>query len=71
MDIPPELAGTPIPKLSLQPLVENSIYHGLKEKGTKGFIRICAFKQGDKVVVRVEDNGVGMDEIQVQTYALH
>ncbi|WP_348625166.1 histidine kinase [Paenibacillus peoriae] len=67
VDIPPELAGTPIPKLSLQPLVENSIYHGLKKKETKGFIRIFAFKQGDKVVVRVQDNGVGMDEFQVQT----
>ncbi|QYK67327.1 histidine kinase [Paenibacillus sp. S02] len=67
VDIPPELAGTPIPKLSLQPLVENSIYHGLKKKGTKGFIRIFAFKQGDMVIVRVEDNGVGMDEFQVQT----
>ncbi|MGG4217934.1 histidine kinase [Paenibacillus jamilae] len=66
VDIPPELAGTPIPKLSLQPLVENSIYHGLKKKGTKGFIRIFAFKQNDKVIVRVEDNGVGMNEIQVQ-----
>ncbi|ADM70161.1 Sensor histidine kinase YehU [Paenibacillus polymyxa E681] len=67
VDIPNELADTPIPKLSLQPLVENSIYHGLKKKGTKGFIRIFAFKQGDKVIVRVEDNGVGMDEFQVQT----
>ncbi|MDH2334487.1 cache domain-containing sensor histidine kinase [Paenibacillus polymyxa] len=67
VDIPAELAGTPIPKLSLQPLVENSIYHGLKKKGTKGFIRIFAFKQGDKVIVRVEDNGVGMDEFQVHT----
>ncbi|OBA06750.1 two-component sensor histidine kinase [Paenibacillus polymyxa] len=66
VDIPSELAGTPIPKLSLQPLVENSIYHGLKKKGTKGFIRIFAFKQNDRVIVRVEDNGVGMDEIQVQ-----
>ncbi|KAF6614655.1 MULTISPECIES: cache domain-containing sensor histidine kinase [Paenibacillus] len=66
VDIPPELAGTPIPKLSLQPLVENSIYHGLKKKGTKGFIRIFAFTQNDRVIVRVEDNGVGMDEIQVQ-----
>lgn len=45
VDIPPELAGTPIPKLSLQPLVENSIYHGLKKKGTKGFIRIVAFNR--------------------------
>ncbi|WP_328802664.1 histidine kinase [Paenibacillus sp. LX16] len=66
VDIPPELAGTPIPKLSLQPLVENSIYHGLKKKGTKGFIRIFAFTQANRVVVRVEDNGVGMDKIQVQ-----
>lgn len=66
IDIPSELAGTPIPKLSLQPLVENAIYHGLKAKGIKGFIRISAFNQDDKVIIRVEDNGVGMDSAQVE-----
>lgn len=61
IDIPPELSGTPVPKLSLQPLVENAIYHGLKKKGSKGFIRIQAAVAGGKVVVQVTDNGVGMD----------
>ncbi|AWB46801.1 two-component sensor histidine kinase [Paenibacillus sp. CAA11] len=66
IDIPPELTGTPIPKLSLQPIVENAIYHGLKEKGVKGIIRISAFTQDYKVIVRVEDNGVGMNEEKVK-----
>ncbi|WP_339272411.1 sensor histidine kinase [Paenibacillus sp. FSL W8-0426] len=66
IDIPSELAGTPIPKLSLQPLVENAIYHGLKAKGIKGFIRISAFSQNGKVIIRVEDNGVGMEAAQVE-----
>lgn len=61
IDIPPELSGTPIPKLSLQPLVENAIYHGLKKKGSKGFIRIGAGISAGKVIVQVTDNGVGMD----------
>ncbi|OMF27334.1 sensor histidine kinase [Paenibacillus sp. FSL H8-0259] len=61
IDIPPELSGTPIPKLSLQPLVENAIYHGLKKKGSKGFIRIQAGIIAGKVIVQVTDNGVGMD----------
>lgn len=66
LDIPAELAGTPIPKLSLQPLVENAIYHGLKTKGTKGFISIQAFVRDGSVVVRVEDNGIGMEGAQVE-----
>ncbi|MBB3113768.1 two-component system sensor histidine kinase YesM [Paenibacillus phyllosphaerae] len=63
--IPAELAGAPIPKLSLQPLVENAIYHGLKTKGELGLIRITAYEEAGKVVVAVEDDGVGMDEQQL------
>ncbi|AIQ51506.1 sensor histidine kinase [Paenibacillus sp. FSL R7-0331] len=66
IDIPPELSGTPVPKLSLQPLVENAIYHGLKKKGSKGFIRIQAGIAGGKVIVTVTDNGVGMDEERIE-----
>ncbi len=66
IDIPPELSGTPVPKLSLQPLVENAIYHGLKKKGSKGFIRIQAGVAGGKVVVQVTDNGVGMNEERIE-----
>ncbi|WP_039833672.1 sensor histidine kinase [Paenibacillus sonchi] len=66
IDIPAELSGTPIPKLSLQPLVENAIYHGLKKKGSKGFIRIQACSTGGKVLVQVTDNGIGMDEERIE-----
>lgn len=64
--IPPELAGAPIPKLSLQPLVENAIYHGLKTKGEPGVIRISANAEAGKVFVVVEDDGVGMDDRQLE-----
>lgn len=66
IDIPAELSGTPIPKLSLQPLVENAIYHGLKKKESKGFIRIQAFTAEGKVFVQVTDNGVGMEEERME-----
>ncbi|WNS44125.1 sensor histidine kinase [Paenibacillus sp. MMS20-IR301] len=65
LDIPAELSGTPIPKLSLQPLVENAIYHGLKKKGSKGFIRIGAYRLEGRVIVQVSDNGIGMDEERI------
>jgi len=54
-----------IPKLTLQPLVENSIYHGLKEKEEKGFLFIKAFLEQDVVKIEVIDDGVGMTEEQV------
>ncbi|GAA0137727.1 sensor histidine kinase [Paenibacillus sp. YSY-4.3] len=58
--IPDELKGINIPKLSLQPLAENAIYHGLKTKDSSGFIRISAHADRDRVIIEVEDNGVGM-----------
>ncbi|CAM4112529.1 cache domain-containing sensor histidine kinase [Saccharibacillus endophyticus] len=67
LDIPSELSGTPIPKLSLQPLVENAIYHGLKPTGRMGFISIRAEANGDRVRIRVSDNGMGMDEARVRS----
>ncbi|MNO99445.1 Sensor histidine kinase YehU [compost metagenome] len=61
--IPDELQRVEIPKLSLQPLAENAIYHGLKMKDKRGFIRISAHAQGNHVIVQVEDNGVGMSPL--------
>ena len=46
----------------LQPLVENSIYHGIKNKNEKGFINISAYEEDNKLIITVEDDGVGMDE---------
>lgn len=65
LHIPAHLAGAPVPKLSLQPLVENAIYHGLKTKGEKGLITISAYAEEGRVKIRVEDNGVGMSEERI------
>lgn len=50
-----------IPKMIIQPLVENSIYHGLKLKKQKGTININIFPVNDHIKIEVEDNGLGMN----------
>lgn len=62
IDVDKALYEERIIKLVLQPLVENAIYHGIKYKEEKGLIRITGHAQGANLVLRVEDNGRGMDE---------
>ena len=54
-----------LPKILLQPLVENAIYHGIKPKLAQGKISILAQLEGEDLVLKVQDNGVGMTEEQV------
>jgi two-component system sensor histidine kinase YesM len=54
------LLSYPIPKLSLQPLVENAIYHGLELKKGKGSMCIRAFSDRNRVIISISDDGVGM-----------
>lgn len=54
-----------LPKILLQPLVENAIYHGIKPKLAQGKISILAQLEGKDLVLKVQDNGVGMTEEQV------
>ncbi len=51
-----------VPKLVIQPIVENAIYHGIKNKDTAGLITIDIHSQHDKLMIDIEDNGCGMDE---------
>ena len=60
VDIPEEIANCKIPKITLQPLVENALYHGIKNKRGKGRIVVTGRREKDKCVIRVEDNGIGM-----------
>ena len=62
IDISPAIFGVKIIKLVLQPIIENAIYHGLKYKDSKGFLIVRGYQEGEKAVLEVEDNGVGMDE---------
>lgn len=50
-----------LPPLSLQPLVENAIIHGLKKGKVKGTVSIRSYKAAGKYIVEVEDDGVGFD----------
>ena len=47
-------------KLIVQPIVENALYHGIKNKRGKGRIVVTGRREKDKCVIRVEDNGIGM-----------
>lgn len=55
-----------IPKLLLQPLVENSIYHGVRLKGEEGIIRISSRIEDDGLHIKVYDTGVGMSNEMIE-----
>ncbi len=59
--IPEELYQYRILKLTLQPMVENALYHGIKNKRGMGRIRVTGKWQGSKLVFSVWDNGKGME----------
>ncbi|MCI8418309.1 MAG: sensor histidine kinase [Lachnospiraceae bacterium] len=60
--IPEELGEYQILKLTLQPLVENALYHGIKKKRGLGHIRVTGEQEGDRILLKVWDDGIGMDE---------
>ncbi len=64
IDVDLDVMNYKIPRMTLQPLIENALYHGLKEKGS-GVIRISGSKRDDKVVISVEDDGVGMSSEKI------
>lgn len=60
IQIPEELYQYQILKLTLQPLVENALYHGLKNKRRLGHIMVSGKKDGDHLYLTVWDDGIGM-----------
>ena len=64
-EIDDRILDCPIIKLSLQPLVENAIYHGIKPNGKPGIISIEGGYVGDNIFVSVKDNGVGICKDQL------
>lgn len=51
-------------KITLQPIIENAIYHGIDRMVDQGLITIRIFKDGEDIVFQVEDNGIGMTQEQ-------
>lgn len=60
IDVPESLHDCQVIKMTLQPLVENALYHGIKEKDEPGTITIRAKEEGEQLVVTVQDDGLGM-----------
>ena len=56
-----------IPRLTLQPLVENAIYHGLKYKENWGCIRVDVQAKEESILIKVADDGIGMKEEQLNS----
>lgn len=59
IDEEPDFDNLVLPKLVLQPLVENALYHGIKEKEGQGHIKVSVQKKDSGLVIRIEDDGVG------------
>ncbi len=66
IEVDEEIKHKEIINLILQPLVENAIYHGIKYRGSKGLVRITGRGEGDKIILTVSDNGIGMDETALE-----
>lgn len=62
-----DVLGAYIPKLILQPIVENSIYHGIERKVGQGTVTIDIFTTERDINISISDNGVGMNENQLTT----
>jgi len=60
IDIPEKYLSLVVPKLLLQPIVENSIYHGLEKKKGKGKLSISCSETGETFFIHIEDDGVGI-----------
>ncbi|SFK78318.1 two-component system, sensor histidine kinase YesM [Paenibacillus sp. 1_12] len=66
--IDPDYLNCSIPKLSLQPIVENAVYHGIMPKIGKGKIRISVEPAAkDQITIIVDDDGVGITEERLQS----
>jgi two-component system LytT family sensor kinase len=61
IDVPPETRGTVVPAMSVQPLVENAVRHGVERRAGTGRVAISARTVGGDVELRVSDDGVGIE----------
>ena len=62
IDVDPSLYGLTIPKLLLQPLVENAVIHGIEKKKSGGFIEVTGRRDANLLIFSVKDNGAGIPE---------
>jgi two-component system LytT family sensor kinase len=61
VDVDPETASVVVPAMSVQPLVENAVRHGVERRAGTGRIEIAARSLGDDIELRVSDDGCGIE----------
>jgi two-component system sensor histidine kinase YesM len=66
-DISDDTLNIVVPKLILQPIVENCIYHGIRMKGEKGTIKITSRLESGELHLIVKDTGVGMEQDKIDS----
>lgn len=64
INIDDDIKKCSVPKLILQPLVENALYHGIKNRRGIGTISVTGKREGSDILIWVRDNGIGMDPDQ-------
>ncbi|MCA8961820.1 MAG: histidine kinase, partial [Planctomycetes bacterium] len=62
MDIEPTVLDAAVPAMILQPLVENSIRHGIARRSAAGWIGVSAWREGEQLLIEVSDDGPGATE---------
>ena len=65
-DVDEDVKRCPIVKVSLQPVIENAVYHGIKPLRRQGVITISAKKSGGRLEIQVRDNGTGIQREEVE-----
>ena len=65
IDVPENIQDCNVPKLILQPLIENALYHGIKNRRGRGLIDITGIEEGEDLLLQVKDNGAGMTPEQL------
>ena len=66
IDVSEDIQDCLIPKLIIQPLIENALYHGIKNRRGRGLITITGGRESENILLRVRDNGAGMDAEQLR-----
>lgn len=66
-DVEASTLQLPIVKVCLQPLIENAVYHGIKPKRGMGTITITIQRLAQSVLIRIQDDGIGMKEEEINT----
>lgn len=65
-EVEEELSELPVFRLMLQPIIENSILHGIRDKGEKGYIKLTVCRRGEAIRFRVFDTGAGMNKERLE-----